>query len=74
MPSLSVPGAQKTPTVEELEGYESARLFADRASKGHPGFELTPENARAVAQVCARAGRHTAGHRARGGQGRDALG
>jgi predicted ATPase/DNA-binding SARP family transcriptional activator/DNA-binding CsgD family transcriptional regulator/Flp pilus assembly protein TadD len=54
VPSLSVPGAEETPTVEELEGYESARLFADRSSKGHPGFELTPENAWAVAQVCTR--------------------
>ena len=54
VPSLSVPGAQKTPTVEELEGYEAARLFADRVSMRHPDFELTPENARAVAQICAR--------------------
>jgi len=54
VPSLSVPGAEEAPTVEELEGYESARLFADRASKRHPGFELTPENAQAVAQVCSR--------------------
>src|SRR5829696_7495327 len=54
VPPLSVPGAGDTLPVEELEGYESARLFADRASKGHPGFELTPENARAVSQVCTR--------------------
>jgi len=40
--------------MEELGGYESVRLFADRASNKHPGFELTPENARAVAQVCVR--------------------
>jgi predicted ATPase len=40
--------------MEELGGYESVRLFADRASSRHPGFELTPENAQAVAQVCAR--------------------
>ena len=54
VPSLSAPGAQQSPAVEELEAYESARLFADRASRRHPGFGLTPENARAVAQVCAR--------------------
>jgi len=52
VPSLSAPGARQSPTVEELEGYESARLFADRASNRHPGFQLTPENALAVAQVC----------------------
>jgi len=54
VPSLSAPGVHQSPTVEELEGYESARLFAERASNRHPGFELRPENAKAVAQVCAR--------------------
>jgi predicted ATPase/DNA-binding SARP family transcriptional activator/DNA-binding CsgD family transcriptional regulator len=54
VPSLSTPGAQQSPTVDELEGYESAQLFADRASIRCPGFELTPENATAVAKVCAR--------------------
>ena len=54
VPPLSAPGTQQSPTVEELEGYESARLFANRASNRHPGFELTSENAAAVAQVCAR--------------------
>jgi len=54
VPSLSAPSAQQSPTVEELESYESARLFADRASGKHPNFALTPENAQAVAQVCAR--------------------
>jgi len=34
--------------MEELGGYESVRLFADRASNKHPGFALTPENAEAV--------------------------
>ena len=54
VPPLSAPDMQQSPTMEELGGYESARLFADRASNRHPDFELTPENARAVAQVCAR--------------------
>jgi predicted ATPase/DNA-binding CsgD family transcriptional regulator/Flp pilus assembly protein TadD len=50
VPSLSVPG--ETFTVDDLEGYESVGLFAHRACKAHPGFRLTPENARAVAEVC----------------------
>jgi predicted ATPase/DNA-binding SARP family transcriptional activator/DNA-binding CsgD family transcriptional regulator len=54
VPSLSAPDRQQSPTVEELGGYESVRLFADRASNRHPGFELAPGNAQAVAQVCAR--------------------
>ena len=54
VPSLSTPGVGQSPTVEELERYESVRLFADRASNRNPGFKLTPENTLAVAQVCAR--------------------
>ena len=54
VPSLSTPDALQSATTEELGGYEAVRLFTDRAAKRHPGFELTPENARAVAQVCAR--------------------
>ncbi len=51
VPSLSVPGDQ-TSTVVELEGYESARLFAVRASYRRRDFSVTPENARAVATIC----------------------
>src|SRR5215212_1913155 len=43
VPPLSVPGSEHPLTVGELESYESARLFADRASKRHPGFKLSPE-------------------------------
>jgi predicted ATPase/DNA-binding CsgD family transcriptional regulator len=52
VPPLSVPDAQSPPTVEELEGSEAARLFAERASQRRPGFALGPENAQAVAQIC----------------------
>jgi predicted ATPase len=51
---LSVPVAHKSLSVEELEAYDSARLFADGAASWHPGFEITPENAPVVARVCAR--------------------
>jgi predicted ATPase/DNA-binding SARP family transcriptional activator/DNA-binding CsgD family transcriptional regulator len=52
VPSLSVPDPRRPPTVDELEGYESARLFVERASNRRPGFALTPENVRAVAELC----------------------
>jgi len=52
VPPLSVPGAGSAPTVEELAGYESARLFVERARSRSPAFELTPENAGAVADIC----------------------
>jgi predicted ATPase/DNA-binding SARP family transcriptional activator/DNA-binding CsgD family transcriptional regulator len=50
VPSLSVP--RETFTMEDLEGYESVNLFVDRACRAQPGFRLTPENARAVVEVC----------------------
>ena len=52
VPSLSVPDTGRPPTVGELETYESARLFAERASQRNPSFELTAGNAEAVSQVC----------------------
>jgi predicted ATPase len=38
----------------ELEGYESVRLFVERARGRDPTFTLSPQNALAVAQVCKR--------------------
>ncbi|MDQ4042275.1 MAG: NB-ARC domain-containing protein, partial [Actinomycetota bacterium] len=55
VPSLSVPDSRReAPTTGELEGYESARLFMERASYRNPSFVLTPRNAKAVAQICRR--------------------
>jgi predicted ATPase/DNA-binding SARP family transcriptional activator/DNA-binding CsgD family transcriptional regulator len=52
--SLGVPAPHPEPTVAELEGSESVRLFLERARNRDPSFALTPENARAVAEVCRR--------------------
>ena len=38
----------------QLEAYESARLFVQRARLESSGFTLAPENARAVAEICRR--------------------
>jgi predicted ATPase/DNA-binding SARP family transcriptional activator/DNA-binding CsgD family transcriptional regulator len=54
VPALSVPSSQRMPTVAELEGYEAARLFVERASGRRPGFVLEPANAAAVAEICRR--------------------
>jgi len=37
-----------------LQGYASVRLFTERAHAAAPGFELTSENAGAVAEICRR--------------------
>src|SRR5215208_2271157 len=54
VPSLSVPSLLQSPRVEELAGYESVRLFVERARHRNPAFSLTPENAHAVARICER--------------------
>jgi predicted ATPase/DNA-binding SARP family transcriptional activator/DNA-binding CsgD family transcriptional regulator len=52
--SLSVPDLRQQPTAEELERHESVRLFVERARHSNPSFVLTPQNMRAVAQICER--------------------
>jgi predicted ATPase len=52
MPSLELPDIQKT--LEKFREYESVRLFEERARLAQPDFQLTMENASAVAQICSR--------------------
>jgi non-specific serine/threonine protein kinase len=54
VPPLSIPDPQHTPSPEELEGYESVRLFVERARGRDPTFYLSPHNALTVAEVCGR--------------------
>jgi predicted ATPase/DNA-binding SARP family transcriptional activator/DNA-binding CsgD family transcriptional regulator len=51
VPTLSLPDQEEI-TVEDLMGAEAVRLFVDRARSRLPAFELSPENARAVATIC----------------------
>jgi predicted ATPase/DNA-binding CsgD family transcriptional regulator len=52
VPPLSVPGNGSS--SDELGGYESVRLFVERARGRDPSFSLSPQNARAVAEICGR--------------------
>ncbi len=56
VPSLMVPDSRQEAsyTPQELEGYESVRLFVERARQRDPSFVLTSRNGQAVAQVCRR--------------------
>ena len=54
VPPLTTPDPDRSPTVEELQDSESARLFVARARNRDPSFAFTPENARAVAEICRR--------------------
>ena len=55
VPPLSgPPDPARGTSAEDLEGYESVRLFVQRARYRNPAFVLTAQNARAVAEICAR--------------------
>jgi predicted ATPase len=54
VPPLPVPPAGSGPAPAELQRYASVGLFAERAHAADPDFELTAENAAAVAEICRR--------------------
>ena len=49
---LALPRSTMAPEPGEVLGSPSGRLFAQRARDADPSFELTPENAPAVAAIC----------------------
>ena len=49
-----LPVPRGTPSPRELEGYESARLFVERARERDPTFSVSPHTAIAVAEICGR--------------------
>jgi predicted ATPase len=54
VPPLSLPTPDALPPLEELAQYEAVALFLQRARRVQPGFELTEQNAPAVAEICYR--------------------
>ncbi len=54
VPPLAMPDAQAIAAVEILAQYPAVALFVQRAIAVKPDFELTRENASAVAEICAR--------------------
>jgi predicted ATPase/transcriptional regulator with XRE-family HTH domain len=54
VPSLALPDLTSLPAPERLTDYEAVRLFVERAQDVDPEFAITPENAQAVAEICAR--------------------
>lgn len=51
---LTYPGAGTPATPAELRRCAAVQLFVTRAQALRPGFDLTPENAEAVAALCSR--------------------
>jgi predicted ATPase/class 3 adenylate cyclase len=54
VPSLGLPDLNHLPALESLSQYEAVRLFIERAQAALPEFNVTNENAPAVAQICHR--------------------
>ena len=50
----NLPESERTVSPASLSTYEAVRLFITRAGAVKPGFEVTNENAPAVAAICAR--------------------
>ncbi|MDF5756814.1 LuxR C-terminal-related transcriptional regulator [Spongiactinospora sp. TRM90649] len=53
---MAVPEPGQAASLEELADCESVVLFRDRVATVDPGFELTEQNAPAVAELCRRLG------------------
>jgi predicted ATPase/DNA-binding XRE family transcriptional regulator/Tfp pilus assembly protein PilF len=49
---LALPDSALSPAVQDVGGSPSVRLFAQRARATSPTFEITDENASAVATIC----------------------
>jgi len=53
VPPLSLPEMGRLQSLDEIARVEAVRLFVERGT-AHSGFQLTPHNVQAVAQVCRR--------------------
>jgi predicted ATPase/class 3 adenylate cyclase len=54
VPTLKLPDTRSVEGPERLNQYESVRFFIERAEAAGGHIELTPENARAVVDICHR--------------------
>jgi predicted ATPase/class 3 adenylate cyclase len=54
VPSLALPDQGAVADLHRLSQYEAVALFVDRARAAEPAFEITNENAPAVAEICVR--------------------
>ena len=54
VPALAYPDLAQLPSIAGLPSYDAVRLFVERATAVQPDFQLTPENARFVAEICYR--------------------
>jgi predicted ATPase/class 3 adenylate cyclase len=54
VPAMSLPDPRRLPPIDELADYEAIGLFVERARSVKVDFEITAQNAPAVAGICVR--------------------
>jgi len=54
VPPLELPDIRRLPDIGALSRFEAIALFVERASSAMPGFALTDDTARAIAEICVR--------------------
>jgi predicted ATPase/class 3 adenylate cyclase len=54
VPSLDFPDPDRPEPIEGLSRHDAVRLFVERARRSRPSFDLTEDNAAAVAELCRR--------------------
>jgi predicted ATPase/class 3 adenylate cyclase len=54
VPPLGLPDTAHLPPLDSMSQFAAVELFIQRASAVRPGFEVTNENAPAVAEICSR--------------------
>jgi len=54
VPPLALPDPRRVAGPADLSGYASVRLFVERAQSAQPSFQITPQNAAQVAELCVR--------------------
>jgi predicted ATPase len=54
VPTLRLPDPDHPTSLDALPGYDAVALFVERARAAKPDFELSEENAVAVAEICGR--------------------
>jgi predicted ATPase/class 3 adenylate cyclase len=54
VPPLALPDPERLPDASDVAEYAAVRLFLERAQAAVAEFEVTPENAEAVAEICIR--------------------
>lgn len=54
VPPLSLPDIKHLPLPENLDQFEAVKLFVERATDAKPDFEITGDNAAAIAEICYR--------------------